>query len=88
MLPVLRHPHSPDWKARHYRWMSGSYVGLLAAAATELVVRTIPFSTKAQVWIATTAATTLVTAVGCLLIARYRRIAAPNRASRDLAEPA
>jgi hypothetical protein len=30
----------------------------------------------------------LVTAVGCLLIARYRRITAPNQASRDLAEPA
>ena len=30
----------------------------------------------------------LVTAVGCLLIARYRRIAAPDQASRDLAGPA
>jgi hypothetical protein len=29
-----------------------------------------------------------VTVVGRLLIARYRRIAAPNRASRDLAKPA
>jgi uncharacterized membrane protein len=88
MLPVLRDPRSPDWKARHYRWMSGSYVGLLAAAATELVVRTVPFSTKAQVWITAAAATIIVTVVGRLLIARYRRIAAPNRASRDLAKPA
>ena len=30
----------------------------------------------------------VVTAVGRLLIARYRRIAAPDRVSRDLAEPA
>jgi hypothetical protein len=30
----------------------------------------------------------IVTVVGRLLIARYRRIAAPNRASRDLAKPA
>ena len=88
MLPVLHDPRSPNWRARHYRWMSASYVGSLAAAATDLVVRTMPFSAVGQIWIATAEATTGVTAVGCILIRRYHRIAAPNRASHDLAEPA
>src|SRR5438132_7454089 len=40
MLPVLRNPRPADWKIRPCRSMSGSYLGLIAAAATELVVRT------------------------------------------------
>ena len=55
MLPVLRNPRPADWKIRHCRWMSGAYLGLIAAAATELVVRTIPLSTKGQAWIAAAA---------------------------------
>jgi hypothetical protein len=39
-----------------------------------------------KAWIATAAATGIVTAIGCGLIGRYRRIAAVNPASHDLAE--
>src|SRR5262245_27498922 len=28
MIPVLRTPRAPDWLVKHYRWMSGSYIGL------------------------------------------------------------
>jgi ABC-type enterobactin transport system permease subunit len=88
MVPVLRSPRRVDWKIQHYRWISGSYLGLLAGAATQLVVRTLRFSTKGQAWIATAVATAIVTAIGCVLIGRYRRLAAPDPTSHDLAEPA
>src|SRR3954462_7470251 len=41
IIPVLRSPRPANWKLRHYYWISWSYAGLVAAAATELVVRTI-----------------------------------------------
>ena len=28
--------------ATHYRWIAGSYIGLVAAGATQLVVRVLP----------------------------------------------
>jgi hypothetical protein len=53
MIPVLRSPRPSNWKNQHYYWMSWSYVGLLAAAATELVVRTSHLATREQAWTAT-----------------------------------
>src|SRR5579872_7303664 len=44
MIPVLRTPRAPDWLAKHYRWMAGSYIGLAAAASTKLAVRVLPVS--------------------------------------------
>src|SRR3954452_2147660 len=41
IVPVLRSPRPASWNLQHYYWISWSYAGLLAAAATELVVRTI-----------------------------------------------
>jgi hypothetical protein len=46
IVPVLRTPRPSNWKNQHYYWMSWSYVGLLAAAATELVVRTSHLATR------------------------------------------
>jgi uncharacterized membrane protein len=40
IVPVLRSPRPSNWKYQHYYFMCWAYVGLLAAAATELVVRT------------------------------------------------
>jgi uncharacterized membrane protein len=88
MVPVLRNPRPVDWKARHYRWISGSYLGLIAAAATELVVRTLPFSTRGQAWIATAGVATAATVVGAILIHRYRHLAEPNLAPRAPPEAA
>src|SRR5436309_10020906 len=78
MFAVLARPPNTDWRSMHYHWISWSYVGLLAAAATELVVRTVPFADKIQTWSATAAATTTVTVVGFVLIKRNRPT--PNRA--------
>lgn len=74
IVPVLRTPRRWNWKNQHYYWMSWSYVGLLAAAATELVVRTGHLATRGQAWMATAAVSVLVTAIGYVLIKRYRPV--------------
>jgi uncharacterized membrane protein len=78
IVPVLRSPRPLDWKALHYRWISWSYVGLLAAASTELVVRNSHLATKGQAWIATALVSGLVTATGAGLIRRYWPASGPG----------
>jgi hypothetical protein len=65
--------------------MSRSYVGLLAAAATELVVRTSPLATREQAWMMTAATSVVVTAIGYVLINRYRPISRSQPAPSDAA---
>ena len=72
VVPVLRTPRPQNWKNQHYYWMSWSYVGLIAAAATELVVRTVHLGTRGQAWAVTAAMSVLVTTIGYILINRYR----------------
>jgi uncharacterized membrane protein len=73
IIPVLQSPRPSNRKVQHYYFMSWSYVGLLAAAATELVVRTSHLATREQAWTATAATTAVVTAIGYVLIDRYRQ---------------
>ena len=72
VIPVLRTPRPQNWKNLHYYWMSWSYVGLIAAAATELVVRTVHLGTREQAWAVTAMMSVLVTTIGYILINRYR----------------
>lgn len=81
VIPVLRSPRPQNWKNQHYYWMSWSYVGLLAAAATELVVRTVPLATRQQAWMVTAAVSVVVTAIGFVLINRYRPVSRSQPAS-------
>jgi uncharacterized membrane protein len=74
IVPVLRSPRPSNWKNQHYYWMSWSYVGLLAAAATELVVRTSHLATREQTWTVTAAVSVIVTAIGYVIINRYRPV--------------
>jgi uncharacterized membrane protein len=74
IVPMLRTPRPSNWKNQHYYWMSWSYVGLLAAAATELVVRTSHLATRGQAWMVTAAVSALVTAIGYVIINRYRPV--------------
>jgi uncharacterized membrane protein len=78
MIPVLRTPRAPDWMMKHYRWMSASYIGLVAAGATQLCVHLLPLGSRGAVWIAAGVATLVVSVVGTVLIRRNRRIAAPG----------
>ncbi|MFN8060968.1 MAG: DUF2306 domain-containing protein [Vicinamibacterales bacterium] len=68
----------PGWVRPHARWMSGSYVGLLAAAASEAFVRlpATPF------WGAVVAGSTLVSAVGVYVIRTRVAVAAERFAPR------
>ncbi len=72
MIPVLRIPRAPDWLAKHYRWMAGSYIGLAAAASTELAVRVLPVSSRGAAWLVAAIATVGVSVIGSLL-ARHNR---------------
>jgi uncharacterized membrane protein len=78
MIPVLRTPRAPDWLAWHYRWMSSSYIGLVAAAATEFSVRTLAVGSRGTAWIVAGVVTVVVSVVGSVLIRRNRRIAGPG----------
>jgi uncharacterized membrane protein len=83
MVPVLRGPRPSNWRNQHYYWMSWSYVGLLAAAATELVVRTSHLATRQQAWTVTAATSAVVTLIGYILIDRYRPGSGPQPVPGD-----
>lgn len=69
----------PGWLDRHYYWMTFSYVGLLAAALSEVLTR-LP---RAPFWGAVIAGSATVFAVGAWLIfARARSAMAPFRSTR------
>lgn len=70
----------PGWLARHYYWMTFSYVGLLAAGASEVATR-LP---DAPFWGAVAASSIAVILVGAWWI--YRR--APEMLSRFGSSPA
>jgi len=79
MRPMWARPRPVEWKRKHYMWISWSYVGLLAAALTEFVVRTQPLPGRGASIVVTIAATGLVTGVGAWLIARNKPAAASPR---------
>jgi uncharacterized membrane protein len=71
MLPLLQNPRPANWKLRHYYRITWSCVGLIAAAVTELIVRTVRL-THEQGWTVSGGATVIVTAIGYVLIERHR----------------
>lgn len=79
MVPLLRTPRPANWRDMHYALIAWSYVGLLAAATTELIVRVIQPSTRAEAWELTAIMTVLVTVLGYVLINRYRPPGDPQR---------
>jgi uncharacterized membrane protein len=73
VVALRRHTHA-DWLQKHYLWMTYSYVGLLAAAASEILTR-LP---AAPFWWAVAGASALVFAVGAMMIhRRQKRVLAP-----------
>ncbi len=77
MRPMLRSPRPAQWRLTHYMWITWSYVGLLAAALTEFVIRTQPFGIGGAAVAATIVSSMLVTGVGAVLIQLNR----PKRAA-------
>ncbi len=74
IVPVLRNPRPLNWKFQHYYFICWSYVGLLSGGATQLAMRTGHLATREQAWMVTAAATAIVTALGYVLINRYRPV--------------
>ena len=73
---------------RHYQWMTWSYVGLVAAAVSEVATRLPALRPRPGQWmmfgIAVTAATVLVIWVGARLIRRRRAaLLAPYRSAAE-----
>ena len=66
-LPIRWGRRPPGWLPRHAYWMSGSYVGLLAAAASETTTRYLHWHFGLEV--AVTSAVVIV--LGLLAIRRY-----------------
>jgi uncharacterized membrane protein len=72
IVPVLRTPRPAGWKHWHYYFIAWSYVGLISAALTEVIVRLSQPATRGSAWSLTAIVTALVTAIGYVLIQRYR----------------
>jgi uncharacterized membrane protein len=72
LRPMLAKPRPVQWRLTHYMWVSWSYVGLLAAALTEFLIRTRPFGVGAAPIAATVGASLVVGVVGAVLIQRFR----------------
>lgn len=70
--PMLASPRPLQWRLKHYMWVSWSYVGLLAAALTEFIIRTQPLGSDGAAILATVFASTVVGVVGAVLIQRFR----------------
>ena len=76
LRPMLATPRPLNWRSMHYQWVSWSYVGLCAAAATEFCVRVLFM----EGWFASIVATIPVVVGGWFLINRLAppRTAAPT----------
>ena len=66
VVPAVRRRPAEKWVERHYYWMTYSYVGLLAAAASEVATR-LPGTVF---WWAVAVASLAVFAAGSVLIRR------------------
>jgi uncharacterized membrane protein len=72
IVPMLWTPRLQGWKYRHYYFISWSYVGLLAAAVNEAIVRSVALASHAQTWSVSAVVTVLVSGIGYILIERHR----------------
>jgi uncharacterized membrane protein len=82
-LPLYRQPRALEAKIQHARWMLRSYVGVWAAGLTELVVRTVRWTSRTDIVVATVAITMVVTVAGRLA---GRRVTTQARALGPLSE--
>jgi uncharacterized membrane protein len=78
IVPLLRNPRPANWKLQHYHFIAWSYVGLIAAAVTEFIVRISHLATRDLAWAVTSVTAITVTAIGYVLIERYRPPSHPS----------
>jgi uncharacterized membrane protein len=75
LRPMLVKPRPYQWYRMHYMWMSYSYAGLSAAAATEFLLRVVHMAG----WTSAVVGTIPVMAIGSVLIFKF---APPLRAAQ------
>jgi uncharacterized membrane protein len=86
IVPLLRSPRSANWRRKHYYFIAWSYVSLMSAASTEIVVRVVPFTTRGQVGVAAFVLSIVTMAIAYVLIGKYRPPAEAQSASTRLVE--
>jgi uncharacterized membrane protein len=75
-IPAYRKQPRATWMHKHFRWMCGSYVGLAAATASEIIVRVPPagfIQTRTMFFGLIIAASMAIGIAGGFLIRRYAR---------------
>ncbi|WP_338821999.1 DUF2306 domain-containing protein [Bradyrhizobium septentrionale] len=87
IVPLLRSPRPANWKRKHYYFISWSYVSLISAASTEIVVRLLPPMTRGQIGLTAFVLSIVSMTIGYILIGKYRPPAEAPPVSAKLAEP-
>lgn len=72
IVPLLRSPRPANWRLKHYYFISWSYVSLISAAATEIAVRVVSFTSRGQVGLTALALSLLTMTIAYALIGKYR----------------
>jgi|SRR5262245_6466660 len=86
IVPLLRSPRPVNWRLTHYYFISWSYVSLMSAAATEIVVRLAPPMTRGQIGLAALLLSMVTMTIAFVLIGKYRPLADAPLPSAKLAE--
>jgi uncharacterized membrane protein len=87
VVPLLRSPRPANWRRTHYSFISWSYVSPLSAAATEIVARLGPVTTREQVGLVALVVSLVTMTVAFFLIGRHRPPAEAALVPAKLAEP-
>lgn len=72
IVPLLRSPRPVNWRLTHYYFISWSYVSLMSAAATEIVVRLLPLTTRGQVGLTALVLSVVIMMIAFILIGKHR----------------
>jgi uncharacterized membrane protein len=72
IVPLLRSPRPANWRSTHYYFIAWSYVSLMSAAATEIVVRLLPLTTRGQIGLAGFVLSIAAMTIAYIVIGKYR----------------
>lgn len=86
IVPLLRSPRPANWRLTHYYVIAWSYVALMSAAATEIVVRLGLATTRRQIGVAASVLSIATTVIAYVVIGKHRPPAETPSLSTGLAE--
>jgi predicted membrane protein DUF2306 len=85
IVPLLRSPRPANWRLTHYYFIAWSYVSLMSAAATEIVVRLGLATTRGQIGLSALVLSVVTMTIAYVLIGKNRPPAEAPPASAMLA---